>query len=125
MDQPKFDQWCIVEIMGHQKYAGRVTEQPIAGSAMLRIDIPAGKTQPAFSKLFNVSSVYALTPTTEELATAVAASLSHAPIGVYDLPESMQAKLRAPSQPRLPAFDDDDLAEQISEISGDDDDGPF
>ena len=122
MDQPKFDHWAIVEIMGHQKYAGRVTEQAIAGSALLRIDIPAGKTQPAFTKLFNVSSVYALTPTTEELATAVAAELSHAPIGIYDLPESMREKLRAPSQPRLPQFDDD----AVRDVCGDpDDDGPF
>ncbi len=124
MDQPKFDHWAIVEIMGHQKYAGRVTEQAIAGSAMLRIDIPAGKTQPAFSKLFNVSSVYSMTPTTEELATAVAAELSHAPIGIYDLPAAMREKLRAPAPARL--VSDGDLIGDGDAFDDDDDEGgPF
>lgn len=125
MDQPKFDQWAIVEIMGHQKYAGRVTEQPIAGSAMVRVDIPATSKQPAFTKLFGPSSVYALTPTTEEIATAIAAELGVAPITVYDLPESMREKLRAPSQPRLPQFTDEDLVEIEDGQEADDEDGPF
>ncbi len=36
----KFDTWALVEIMGHQRAAGRVTEATIAGGVMLRIDIP-------------------------------------------------------------------------------------
>lgn len=27
-----FDQWCIVEIFGHERIAGRVTEQRIGGT---------------------------------------------------------------------------------------------
>ena len=96
-DKASLDEWCIVDIMGHQKFAGRVSEQNIAGTALLRIDIPARGEQPAFTKLFGMSSVYAITPTTEELATAIASKLRQVPIGIYDLPESMQAKLRAPA----------------------------
>jgi hypothetical protein len=96
-DKQTFNEWAIVEIMGHQKFAGRVSEQIVAGSALLRIDIPTQGDQPGFSKLFGMSSVYAITPTTEQIATAVASKLRQVPIGIYDLPESMQAKLRAPA----------------------------
>ena len=92
-----FNEWAIVEIMGHQKFAGRVSEQIVAGAALLRIDIPAVGEQVAFTKLFGMSSVYAITPTTELIATSVASKLRQVPIGIYDLPESMQAKLRAPT----------------------------
>ena len=36
----KFDQWAIVELMGHVKLAGRVTEEKRFGVEMGRIDIP-------------------------------------------------------------------------------------
>jgi hypothetical protein len=103
-----FDEWAIVEIMGHQRYAGRVSEQTIAGGSLLRIDIPATPRQPAYTKLFGVGSVYAITPVTEELAKATAASINASPISIYDLPEAMQEKLRAPSVASLPGPRDDD-----------------
>ena len=88
--------------MGHQRFAGLVTEETLSGAAFLRIDIPATGKQVAFTKLFSPSSVYSITPTTEELATAMAASINNTPIAIYDLPEAMQAKLRAPMN-ALPA----------------------
>ena len=103
----KFDEWCILEIMGHQRYAGRVTEHTIAGQAFLRIDIPAVRDQVAFTKFFSASSVYAITPTTEELARGVATRVNNVPISVYDLPEEMRSKLLEPT-PLLPCSDDHD-----------------
>ncbi len=36
-----FAQWVILELMGHRKLAGYLTEQEIGGGAFLRLDIPA------------------------------------------------------------------------------------
>lgn len=93
-EQLKFDQWCLLEIMGHQRYAGRVTEQTIAGASFLRIDIPAVDEFPAFTKLFSASSVYAITPIAEDLVRGMAAELRNAPVSVYDLPAEMREKLQ-------------------------------
>lgn len=41
--QTKFDSWCIVELFGHSKIAGKCTEENIAGSNMLRVDVPETK----------------------------------------------------------------------------------
>lgn len=95
----RFDQWAILEIMGHQRYAGRVSEETIAGAAFLRIDIPAKKDQPAFTKLFSPASVYAITPCSEELARGVAEQLSQVPISIYELPEWMRERLKTTQLP--------------------------
>ena len=118
-EKMKFEQWCILDIMGHQRFAGLVTEETVAGAAFLRIDIPATGKQVAFTKLFSPSSVYSITPTTEELATAMAANINNAPITIYDLPAEMKEKLRAlPAPAQMRDMDDDQ-----DEFDGYQDDG--
>lgn len=69
MEQPeKLDAWAIVEVMGRQSYAGRVTEQVFGGASLIRVDVPAIEGAAAFTKLIGVGSIYAITPTTEEVA---------------------------------------------------------
>lgn len=100
-DAEKFDCWAIVEVMGHSRYAGRVTEQAIGGCNFVRVDVPkidqstperADITQ-AFTKLLGQSSIFAITPVSEEVARHFAASIRAAPVHVYDLPRVHQAAL--------------------------------
>lgn len=88
----KFEEWCIVEIMGHARFAGRVTEQPLGGSSFVRVDVPAVNEQPAFTKLFGAGSIYAITPCTEEVARAAAAGFRAIPVDRYALLPPPQAK---------------------------------
>lgn len=94
----KFEQWCVVEIMGHKKFAGFVTEQSVGGSSFVRVDVPEvtvdGKTLPAFSKLFGAASIYCLSPCTEETARAFAATFRSQSFSLYEAP-----RLPAPSTP--------------------------
>lgn len=102
----KFEQWCIVDIMGHQRFAGLVTEQTIGGASFVRIDIPGTDKQPAFTKCFGASSIYCITPVTEEVAKAMAASLKQAPLNVWDFPEEFRGRMRTPAIAHS-AHDDD------------------
>lgn len=43
--------WGVVEIMGHQRYAGYVSEQTLGGAALIRVDVPEVSGRAAFSKL--------------------------------------------------------------------------
>lgn len=88
-----FESWAIVEIMGHQTYAGKVSEQVIGGSSFVRVDIPDTKEQPAFTKLFGSGSIYCITPTTEVVAKALAERHSRPPVSLYDLPHEWQEKI--------------------------------
>lgn len=84
----RFEGWCILEIMGHQTFAGFVSERAIAGAGMLQIDVPAvDDRHPAFTKLFAPSAIYGITPTTEAHAREAAAQIRQRPVTLYILPE--------------------------------------
>lgn len=73
MEETKtFDQWGILEVMGHQRFAGRITEQTIAGAAFIRVDVPEVDGKPAFTKIIGAGAIFAITPTTEEAARTAA-----------------------------------------------------
>ena len=80
----KFEQWAVLEIMGHQTYAGLLSEQVIGGASFVRIDVPDPDGD--FTKLFGASSIYCITPTSEEFARAVAARHKSKPVNLY-MPE--------------------------------------
>lgn len=83
-----FPCWAILELMGHRRLAGMVTEQEVAGHGFIRIDVPArdGKDLIA-TQFYSPGSVYCMTPTTEEIARRVAASCQPEPVHRWELPE--------------------------------------
>lgn len=74
---PPFDEWGIVEVMGHQAYAGRITSQTIAGASFVRVDVPQTERSPGFTKLLGTTAIFAITPTTKEIAEQAAANHRH------------------------------------------------
>lgn len=84
-----FAEWAIVELMGHVKMAGYVTEAELFGSKLARIDIP-GPDDKFVTQYFGGSSVYRITPTTEEIARAVAKHNSPAPVHRWELAQPKQ-----------------------------------
>lgn len=108
----KFDSWGICEVMGHKRFAGHITEQTIAGAALVRVDVPAvttrsGTAVPEYSKLIGVGSIYCITPTTEEIArkaAAVIAEHNSDPLPVY-IPPDRQIPATVPDED-----EDDDLS---------------
>lgn len=86
MKEPdKFEAWAVVELMGHVRMAGRVTEEEHFGAKLGRIDIPSGEG--FFTQFFGGSSVYRMTPVTEEAARAVAARSAPEPVHTWELPK--------------------------------------
>lgn len=85
--------WGIVELMGHQRTAGRLSERSIAGSNLLQVDVPLNDTE--FRTVFyGGSAIYALHPTDEKSARLMARSLGQRPVYQYEL--ERQARLEAP-----------------------------
>ena len=81
----KFDLWCIVELFGHTQIAGKCTEQNIAGTNMLRVDVPETKSQGAFTKFFGSGAIYAINPVEETVARSKAEMLNIAPIQTWQI----------------------------------------
>lgn len=88
----KLELWGVVELFGHTRIAGKLTEQNIAGANMLRVDVPESKSQPPFTRFLNHAAIYAINPTTEEVARSIAERLENKPIDSWDI-RKMQEKL--------------------------------
>lgn len=95
------DCWAIIEIMGHVRLAGRVSEQTVASSAFLRIDVPDVGGRPGFSKLYGSSAIYCITPTTEDIARSVAETIRSEPLTPYDFSDELRQALADARRPRL------------------------
>lgn len=81
--QQQFAAWAVVELMGRQQIAGYVTEQQIAGTPMLRVDVPETASSQPFTKFLGASAIYGITPVTEEIATSQAQYLDVRPFQTW------------------------------------------
>jgi len=99
--------WGILELMGHVKIAGYVTEEERFGSKVGRIDIPMPDGT-AVTQFFGGSAIYRLTPATEAVARRYAVVNAPRPVSVYDL--------RLPEQATRPAVPDTFLKREPGHI---------
>lgn len=81
---PGYEGWAILELMGHRRLGGKVSEALVAGAPMLRIDIPS---EPPATQFYGGNSIYCLTPTTQEIATALAKRARPEPVQRWELPQ--------------------------------------
>jgi hypothetical protein len=89
-----FSDWAFVELMGHNKIAGHVTEYKFGNQSMIRIDVPVIDNLPKFSKIFNISSVYAITPLSENDAILLAQRIKAKPLDTWDMNSIFQEKIK-------------------------------
>jgi hypothetical protein len=83
--EQKFEAWCLVELFGHARIAGRCTEESIAGTTMLRVDVPVTASQPAFTRFLGSAAIYAINPIDEKTALYMAERLQVKPIEAWDV----------------------------------------
>jgi hypothetical protein len=114
MTDATFAEWVILELLGHRRAAGYLTEQQIAGASFLRLDIPGDDTKTPTTQIYNPTSVYAIHPTTEDVARHLAKTHRAEPVYRWQLPAA----------PQTPADIDIDVDEDEDEFV-DEDGGPF
>lgn len=101
MSDNVFDTWAILELMGHRRMAGYLTEVQVGGSSFIRIDLPADlpgveNTESDFgaTQLYSPSAVYCITPCTEDTARKVAVLNRPAPVQRWELPAASSVDVR-------------------------------
>lgn len=107
MTEASFTGWAILELMGHRRLGGYISEAEIAGAKFLRIDIPSSDGPPT-TQLYGPSAIYSLTPTTEEIAKAVAERNRPVPVYQWELPAL-----------RVPAVETEVMSTQSQDEDGD------
>ena len=97
-----FNLWCIVELFGHNRIAGKCSEQNIAGNNFLRVDVPTTSKQSGFARFLSASAIYAINPVTEEVARQIADNLQIQPVNVWDVDHLVDLKLKALQAGNIP-----------------------
>lgn len=108
------EMWAIVELMGHRRLAGRVSEVEAFGTKMLRIDIPKSAAigdAEVVTQFYGGPSIYGVSPVSEDVARAAAMRNQQAPVSPWEMPK----------QPLPIANDDDDDRVDIGGEDSDDD----
>lgn len=102
-EDTKFDSWALVELFGHQRIVGKVTETTLAGGAFLRVDVPAVDENKPFTRFYGPAAIYSMSPVTEEIAMGLIQRYRNEPVSRFDFPQI--AEKCAPTQ------EDDDCDE--------------
>lgn len=82
----EFNEWCIVEIMGHQRFAGLVSNQMIGSNSFVRIDVPPMGGNEGYTKMFGGDAIFSITPVSQSVAYRAIPQNSR-PITALDYPE--------------------------------------
>lgn len=114
--KPSFNEWALVELFGHQKIVGKVSEATLAGGAFLRVDVPAFDGLPAFTRFYGSSAIYSINPVTEEIARGLCERYRNEPVSRFELPQIEEKCGSDPNNPNLNQVqgpDDDDDEQQF------------
>lgn len=85
-EKSTFDEWALVELFGHQRIVGKVTEATIAGGAFIRVDVPnEDGSAVLFTRFFGPSAVYSMSPISRDMALQLARNQSAEPVKRYEL----------------------------------------
>ena len=122
---PKFETWAMVELFGHQQVSGKLSEQTIGSAQFLRMDIPETPHTPPFTKFYNPSAIYGITPVDEEYAVKMAEKLNVQPVANYNhtqiIRELVQKQAERLNPPKEEVFDDQSIDDAAYENGFDDD----
>jgi hypothetical protein len=72
-----FKSWGLLELFGHKRIAGELTEETIGGCHFIRIDVPQVGDIAPYTQYFTQGAIYGMTP----MAEATARKLANYPAG--------------------------------------------
>lgn len=81
----EFELNAMIELFGHQRIAGLVTEHNIGGASFVRVDVPETDKQPKFTRFFNPSAIYAINPVSKETMEIMVNQIQSKPISAWDV----------------------------------------
>src|SRR3984885_13132476 len=76
--------WALVELFGHQRIVGFLSQQTFGTGVLFRVDVPDlikdGETvRDGFTRYFGLSAIYSITPVSEEIVRSLLPSIDGTP----------------------------------------------
>jgi hypothetical protein len=81
---PELKAWALVELFGHQRIVGFLSQQTFGTGVLFRVDVPDllkdGKVKRVgFTRYFGLSAIYSITPISEEIVRRLLPSIDGTP----------------------------------------------
>ena len=82
--KPELKDWALVELFGHQRIVGYLSQQTFGTGVLFRVDVPdllkdGKKVRDGFTRYFGLSAIYSITPVTEEIVRSLLPSIDGTP----------------------------------------------
>jgi hypothetical protein len=76
--------WALVELFGHQKIVGYLSQQAFGTGVLFRVDVPdllkdSKVVRKGFTRYFGLSAIYSITPVDEATVRALLPSIDGTP----------------------------------------------
>ena len=81
---PELKSWALVELFGHQRIVGYLSQQNFGTGVLFRVDVPDllkdGKiVRAGFTRYFGLASIYSVTPMSEEMVRELLPAIDGTP----------------------------------------------
>src|SRR5579864_217776 len=81
---PQLKAWALVELFGHQRIVGYLSQQTFGTGVLFRVDVPDllkdGKaTRKGFTRYFGLSAIYSITPCSEDVVRSLLPNIDGTP----------------------------------------------
>lgn len=85
IEKARLEQYAVVEMMGHRKVIGKITESDIGASSLIKVTVLNKSGEPERTEYIGVGSIYCLTIVTEAVAKEAVANYTPEPTWAYAL----------------------------------------
>lgn len=96
----------IVELFGHNRIAGLISDYVLGGASFVRVDVPEVEGSAAITKMYGDKAIYCITPVSEEVVRLFVKRYQPAPLNVY-IPEIKQVSSESPDEIFAPGYEED------------------
>ena len=81
---PELKAWALVELFGHQRIVGFLSQQTFGTGVLFRVDVPdllkdAKVVRKGFTRYFGLSAIYSITPIDEETVRSLLPNIDGTP----------------------------------------------
>lgn len=81
---PELKAWALVELFGHQRIVGYLSQQSFGTGVLFRVDVPdllkdSKVIRKGFTRYFGLSAIYSITPVDEDTVRAILPNIDGTP----------------------------------------------
>jgi hypothetical protein len=86
LPKEKFESYALVELFGHTRIVGMVTEQSLGGASFIRVDVPNPDGTVAYTRIYGAAAVFSINPISRAVALELAQGCDARPVAPYEVP---------------------------------------